>query len=110
MTENNFRSFFTLAVTLMVRPWEAALKGMRFSEVSEFDFIDRKPWTQELVTQLGALRLDRELRSVVSFLSDQVPFGTAVLREAFARLQQIATLLSADVGLSSVFLHQPNKS
>lgn len=34
MTENNFRSFFSLAVTLLVRPWEATLKGMRFSEVN----------------------------------------------------------------------------
>jgi hypothetical protein len=50
--------------------------------------------------QLGALRFDRDLRNVIAFLSNQTPLGTAALKDAFARLQQIATLLNASVRLS----------
>lgn len=50
-----------------------------------------------MLLQLGAIRFDRDLRNIVSFLSNQTPLGTAALKDAFARLQQIATLLNASV-------------
>jgi hypothetical protein len=42
--------------------------------------------------QLGALRFDRDLRSISAFLSAQTSFGGS--REKFIRLQQIATVLN----------------
>lgn len=45
-------------------------------------------------TELGAIRFDRDLRSITTFLSSQTAFGDA--REKFTRLQQISTLLNLD--------------
>ena len=42
--------------------------------------------------QLGALRFDRDLRSIANFLSSQTSFGGS--REKFIRLQQISTVLN----------------
>lgn len=43
-------------------------------------------------SQLGALRFDRDLRSIANFLSSQTAFGGS--REKFIRLQQISTVLN----------------
>lgn len=44
----------------------------------------------------GALRFDKDLRGINSFLSNQTPYGVSVLRDSFARLQQISMLLSVE--------------
>ncbi|GAA5979541.1 hypothetical protein JCM11641_005429 [Rhodosporidiobolus odoratus] len=76
-TEENFNLFFATAVNVLVRPWESMIRGMKF-------------------TELGALRLDRDIRSILSFLSVQASFASGSIRESFSRLQQIATLLTLD--------------
>jgi hypothetical protein len=45
---------------------------------------------------LGALRLDRDIRSVLSYLCAQSPFASGLIRDSFSRLQQIATLLTLE--------------
>ena len=45
-------------------------------------------------SQLGAIRFDRDLRSITTYLASQTAFGDA--REKFVRLQQISTLLNLD--------------
>ncbi|GAA6000376.1 hypothetical protein JCM10207_007985 [Rhodosporidiobolus poonsookiae] len=77
LTESNFNLFFATAVNVLVRPWESMIRGMKF-------------------TELGALRLDRDIRTILSFLSSQASFASGSLRESFSRLQQIATLLTLD--------------
>ena len=47
-----------------------------------------------LFSQLGAVRFDRDLRAITTYLSSQTAFGD--VREKFVRLQQIATLLNLD--------------
>ncbi|GAA5921563.1 hypothetical protein JCM3775_003107 [Rhodotorula graminis] len=77
LTEGNFNLFFSTAVNVLVRPWESMVRGMKF-------------------TELGALRLDRDIRTILSYLSSQASFASGSLRESFSRLQQIATLLTLD--------------
>ncbi|GAA6054222.1 hypothetical protein JCM3770_001399 [Rhodotorula araucariae] len=77
LTEDNFNLFFSTAVNVLVRPWESMIRGMKF-------------------TELGALRLDRDIRTILSYLSSQASFASGSLRESFSRLQQIATLLTLD--------------
>ena len=49
--------------------------------------------------QLGAIRFDRDMRAITTYLSSQTAFGD--VRDKFLRLQQIATLLNLDsVGTS----------
>jgi len=74
-TEDNYREFWSLCVEMVVKHWEKLLLGMKFSE-------------------LGAVRLDRDLRAVIGYLSNQTVFGNA--RERFQRLQQVSTLLNLD--------------
>ncbi|KDQ59403.1 hypothetical protein JAAARDRAFT_56419 [Jaapia argillacea MUCL 33604] len=74
-TETNYRLFFGLALDVLVRPWEKFILSMKF-------------------TDLGAIRFDRDLRAVTTYLSSQTIFGDA--REKFLRLQQISTLLNLD--------------
>ncbi|TFY55596.1 hypothetical protein EVG20_g9262 [Dentipellis fragilis] len=74
-TESNYRLFFGLALDVLIRPWEKFVMGLKFSE-------------------LGAIRFDRDLRSVTTYLSSQTAFGD--VREKFIRLQQVATLLNLD--------------
>ncbi|KAL8286854.1 hypothetical protein RQP46_003860 [Phenoliferia psychrophenolica] len=76
-TPTNFNLFFATAVNVLVRPWEGMIRGMKF-------------------TELGALRLDRDIRSILSYLSSQSSYSSGSLRESFSRLQQIATLLTLD--------------
>ncbi|KAM0788201.1 hypothetical protein ACM66B_001360 [Microbotryomycetes sp. NB124-2] len=77
LTPSNFNLFFATAVNVLVRPWEGIVRNMKF-------------------TELGALRLDRDIRSILSYLSSQSSFASGSLRESFSRLQQIATLLTLD--------------
>ncbi|GAA5869453.1 hypothetical protein JCM16303_000476 [Sporobolomyces ruberrimus] len=76
-SEGNFNLFFSTAVNVLVRPWESMIRGMKF-------------------TELGALRLDHDIRSILSYLSTQSPLSSGSLRESFSRLQQIASLLCCD--------------
>ncbi|KAI0003322.1 COG4-domain-containing protein [Russula compacta] len=75
LTENNFRLFFGLALDVLIRPWEKLVLGLKYNE-------------------LGAIRFDRDLRAIATYLSSQTVFGD--VREKFVRLQQIATLLNLD--------------
>jgi len=45
-------------------------------------------------SELGAIRFDRDLRSITTYLASQTAFGD--VREKFTRLQQISTLLNLD--------------
>lgn len=47
-----------------------------------------------LSVQLGAIRFDRDLRAITTYLSSQTAFGDA--REKFLRLQQLSTILNLD--------------
>ncbi|GAA5938237.1 Golgi transport complex subunit COG4 [Sporobolomyces koalae] len=76
-SESNFNLFFSTAVNVLVRPWESMIRGMKF-------------------TELGALRLDHDIRTILSYLSTQSPLSSGALRESFSRLQQIASLLCCD--------------
>ncbi|KAG6850470.1 hypothetical protein H0H93_012891 [Arthromyces matolae] len=74
-TENNYRLFFGLVLDVVLRPWEKYVSTLKF-------------------TELGAIRFDRDLRSIMTFLASQTAFGDA--REKFIRLQQMSTLLNLD--------------
>ncbi|KAF8309865.1 COG4 transport protein-domain-containing protein [Cantharellus anzutake] len=75
LTGGNYHQFFLLTVEVLTRHWEKQILTMRFSE-------------------LGALRFDRDLRSVSGYLSTLAEFGDG--REKFQRLQQISTILNLD--------------
>ncbi|KAK0441157.1 COG4 transport protein-domain-containing protein [Desarmillaria tabescens] len=74
-TDRNYRMFFGLALDVLLKPWEKFMMGFKF-------------------TELGAIRFDRDLRSITTYLSSQTAFGDA--REKFVRLQQMSTLLNLD--------------
>ncbi|KAF9792460.1 COG4-domain-containing protein [Thelephora terrestris] len=74
-TDSNYRLFFGLALDVILKPWEKAILSLKY-------------------TELGAIRFDRDLRSITTYLSSQTAFGDA--REKFTRLQQISTLLNLD--------------
>ncbi|KAG9318365.1 hypothetical protein JVU11DRAFT_455 [Chiua virens] len=74
-TENNYRILFGLALGVILRPWEKYILTLHYSE-------------------LGAIRFDRDLRSIMAYLSSQTIFGD--IREKFIRLQQISSLLNLD--------------
>ncbi|KAG1754196.1 COG4-domain-containing protein [Suillus lakei] len=74
-TDNNYRMLFGLALDVVARPWEKYILTLHFSE-------------------LGAVRFDRDLRSITAYLSSQTIFGD--IREKFVRLQQISSLLNLD--------------
>ncbi|WVQ85236.1 hypothetical protein IAT38_007401 [Cryptococcus sp. DSM 104549] len=75
LTDHNYQSFFNMTVEVLVRPWEKMILSMRF-------------------TELGAIRYERDVRSVANYLSSQTSFGGA--RDKFVRLQQIGTILNLD--------------
>ncbi|KAN0141390.1 COG4 domain containing protein [Lactarius tabidus] len=75
LTENNYHLFFGLALDVLIRPWEKLVSSQRYNE-------------------LGAVRFDRDLRAVTTYLFTQTAFGD--VRDKFVRLQQIATLLNLD--------------
>jgi len=64
-----------MALDVLLRPWEKFILNLKF-------------------TELGAIRFDRDIRSVTAYLSSQTAFGD--VREKFTRLQQISTLLNLD--------------
>lgn len=74
LTEGNYALLFARAVDAVVQPWEAAVTQMRF-------------------TELGALRFDQDLRTVLRVLSAHTERG---IREKLARLQQMAFVLNLD--------------
>lgn len=74
-TDNNYRMLFGLALDVVARPWEKYILTLHFSE-------------------LGAVRFDRDLRSIMAYLSSQTIFGD--IRDKFVRLQQISSLLNLD--------------
>lgn len=76
-TSENYRVLFTSLIGVLGRLWEMTLKSMKF-------------------TELGALRFDRDLRAISNVLGGQTPYGTSILREGFARLQQIGMSLSVE--------------
>jgi hypothetical protein len=57
-----------------------------------------------LPSQLGAVRFDRDMRAVTTYLFTQTAFGD--VRDKFVRLQQIATLLNLDQVCMLYFLFQ----
>ena len=107
--ENNYRLFFGFALDVLIRPWEKLVLGQKYNEVlPTFPLHLRTKFfkhTLFLFSQLGAVRFDRDLRAITTYLSSQTAFGD--VREKFVRLQQIATLLNLDqVGLfHSFFFH-----
>ncbi|KAJ7135036.1 COG4 transport protein-domain-containing protein [Mycena crocata] len=74
-TDSNYRLFFGLVLDVLLRPWEKFMMGFKF-------------------TELGAIRFDRDLRAITTYLSSQTAFGDA--REKFLRLQQLSTILNLD--------------
>ncbi|ESK88432.1 intra-golgi transport-related protein [Moniliophthora roreri MCA 2997] len=75
LSDTNYRVFFGLVLDTLLRPWEKFMLGFKF-------------------TELGAIRFDRDLRSIITYLSPHNVFGDA--REKFVRLQQMSTLLNLD--------------
>ena len=101
LTENNYRLFFGLALDVLIRPWEKLVLGQKYNEVlptfpSLFaqDTFYKLTSLFSLTSQLGAVRFDRDLRAITTYLSSQTAFGD--VRDKFVRLQQIATLLNLD--------------
>lgn len=74
LTESNYALLFTMAVDALVQPWEQAVMQLVF-------------------TELGALRFDKDLRGVLTALSDLASWG---IRDKFLRLQQISYVLNMD--------------
>ncbi|TFK42862.1 COG4 transport protein-domain-containing protein [Crucibulum laeve] len=74
-SESNYRIFYGLALEVLLRPWERHIMSLKF-------------------TELGAMRFDRDFRSITSFLASQTMAGDS--REKFIRLQQITTILNLD--------------
>lgn len=74
MTTTLFGQLIVLSVDALVRPWEKMILNWRF-------------------TELGALRLDKDIRAVQLYLSSLTTFG---VRDRFARLNQIATVLNLE--------------
>jgi hypothetical protein len=86
---------------VLIRPWEKLVLSQKYNEVlSTFPFTLRaRPFFNKITSlflspQLGAVRFDRDLRAITTYLSSQTAFGD--VREKFVRLQQIATLLNLD--------------
>ncbi|KAF5376567.1 hypothetical protein D9757_008273 [Collybiopsis confluens] len=75
LTDTNFRLLFGLMLDAILRPWERFMMGFKF-------------------TELGAIRFDRDLRSINTYLASQTDFGDG--REKFVRLQQMSTILNLD--------------
>jgi hypothetical protein len=92
-TDTNFQTFFSMMVEVLVRPWEKMVLGMRFTEVSVHIHKSATDLAK-FAHQLGAIRFDRDVRSIANYLSTQTEFGGS--RDKFTRLQQIATVLNLD--------------
>ncbi|KAK2460519.1 hypothetical protein APHAL10511_006989 [Amanita phalloides] len=75
LTERNYATVFSMAVETLPRPLEKMMINSKFNE-------------------LGAIRFDRDLRSIISYLSAHVTYSD--VREKFVRLQQISILVNLD--------------
>jgi hypothetical protein len=98
-TSNNYQFIFTLAIGVLARLWENQLKSMKFGSPSSTTTTNGQSTMDEdgfMPENYGALRFDRDLRNINSFLSNQTPYGVSVLRDSFARLHQISMLLSVE--------------
>lgn len=105
LTPNNYQFIFTLAINVLARLWETQLKSMRFGDPNGNTSTNGGD-DEFLGENFGALRFDKDLRGVNSFLSNQTPYGVSVLRDSFARLQQISMLLSVEtVSLTLAMKH-----
>ena len=60
----------------------------------EFACAKNATYLAKFADQLGAIRFDRDVRSIANYLSTQTEFGGG--RDKFTRLQQIATVLNLD--------------
>jgi len=74
LTESNYALLFNAATDVLVQEWERTVSALTF-------------------TELGVLRFDKDLRSIVGFLADHTPWG---IRDKFLRLQQISYVLNMD--------------
>ena len=77
MTESNFSSLIQLCVDMFVKEWER----MVTSSSNRFN-------------ALGAIRFDKDLRNVSSYLNNLLPMGT--VRDRFVRLVQISLLVNME--------------
>lgn len=73
-TDTNFNTYVGMALDALLKPWEALVMGMRF-------------------TELGALKFDKDIRAIMAFLESQT---TLPVRERFSRLQQVSYVLNLD--------------
>ncbi|CAO1620244.1 unnamed protein product [Parajaminaea phylloscopi] len=83
-TEENFEAYAALCVENIVRPLEKWIMNSGSTGGTS-------PWR---FTELGALRFDKDWRSIAAHLGGQTPSGE--VRDKFARIQQIAYVLSLD--------------
>lgn len=78
-SDSNYRLFFGLVLDVLLKPWEKMVMTFKYSD-------------------LGAIRFDRDIRSVMGYLSSSSTnaafFGDA--RQKFGRLQQMSTVLNLD--------------
>lgn len=74
MTANNYDSFVHLVIDFVVKRLEVIMMQKRFS-------------------QLGGLQLDRDIRALVSYFSNMTQ---RTVRDKFARLTQMATILNLE--------------
>ncbi|WFD19440.1 Golgi transport complex subunit 4 [Malassezia caprae] len=74
LTESNYALLFNAAADVLVQEWERTIASLTF-------------------TELGALRFDKDLRSILGFMADHTPWG---IRDKFLRLQQISYVLNMD--------------
>lgn len=83
-TEENWEAYFSLVVEGIVRPWEKLILGTTSSTggVPQSGATTRR----FVFTELGALRFDKDWRSMASFLATMTASGE--VRDKFARLQQ----------------------
>ncbi|RKP08562.1 COG4 transport protein-domain-containing protein [Thamnocephalis sphaerospora] len=77
LTESNWRRIHELAACAILSEWETVLMAAR-------------------VNQLGALRVDKDVRLLSSFLSAKTAVITGVVRERLTRLGEISMLLNMD--------------
>lgn len=92
--ESNWEAYFTLTLESLVQPWEAQVMQMRYTEVSlALEFTLHHLLTPS-ISQLGALRFDKDVRTISTYLSTHTRAGG--VRERLARLQQISYVLNLD--------------
>ncbi|CAO1618765.1 unnamed protein product [Jaminaea pallidilutea] len=91
--ESNFEEYLNLCIEAFVRPLEKTIISSSGSTTAATTTTGASTWR---FTELGALRFDKDWRGLVAYLSEQAtPSGE--VRDKFARIQQIAYVLSLDV-------------